>query len=76
MISVVTTTPATPSTISHQARRRHREPEAADGKPTPASTHQEMPMTAKPAQPTKAPRPCAVIIAYQKLSWTRASGTA
>ena len=33
-------------------------------------------MTAKPAQPTKAPRPWAVIIAYQKLSPTRASGTA
>ena len=30
-------------------------------------------MTAKPAQPTNAPRPWAVIIAYQKLSPTRAS---
>ncbi len=33
-------------------------------------------MTAKPAQPTNAPRPWAVIIAYQKLSPTRACGTA
>ena len=73
---VVTITPSTPSTISHQVRRAIARPKPRTGKPTPASIHQARPITAKPAQPTNAPRPWAVIIAYQKLSPTRACGTA
>ena len=73
---MVTTTPVTPSTISHQVSRAIPSPKPRTGKPTPARIQYASPITAKPAQPTKAPSPCAVIIAYQKLSWTRASGTA
>ncbi len=69
--SVVTSTPATPSTISHHESEAIARPKRRSGKPTSASTHQERPMTAKPAQPTKAPSPCAVMIAYHSLSPTR-----
>jgi hypothetical protein len=76
MTRVVTTTPATPSTISHHVALAIARPKPRTGKPTPTSTHQARPMTAKPAQPTNVPSPWAVIIAYQKLSPTRVSGTA
>ena len=73
---VVTITPSTPITISHHVRRPIARPKPRTGKPTPARIHHARPITAKPAQPTNAPRPCAVISAYQKLSPTRACGTA
>ena len=63
MISVVTTIPTTPITIVHQAVRASAKPSGRIGNPTSWSTQNEMPMTAKAAQATKAPRPCAVIIA-------------
>ena len=76
MKMVVTMTPSTPSTINHQVRRAIARPNPRTGKPTPARVHQARPMTANPAHPTNAPRPCAVISAYQKLSPTLAWGTA
>ena len=76
MKTVVRMTPRTPSTISHHVTRAIATPNPRTGKPTPARTHHDRPITAKPAQPTNAPRPCAVISAYQKLSPTRASGIA
>jgi hypothetical protein len=39
--------------------------------PHDSSTHQLKPMTANAAQPTKAARPCAVMIAYHQPGWMR-----
>jgi hypothetical protein len=63
MISVVITIPTTPMTIVHQAVRASARPSGRIWNPTSWSTQKEMPMTANAAQATKAPRPCAVMIA-------------
>ena len=56
------TMPTTPITIVHQATRAIRKPNGRIGKPTSWRTQNPTPITAKAAQATKAPRPCAVMI--------------
>ena len=60
------TTPATPTTISHQVASAIALPKPRSGKPTDASTQYETPISPKAAQPTNVPRPCAVISAYHQ----------
>ncbi len=57
------TMPTTPMTIVHQAMPARTKPGLRIWNPTSPSTQKPMPMTAKAAQATKAPKPWAVMIA-------------
>src|SRR5215208_3581383 len=61
--SVVITIPTTPTTIVQNAVRARKSPAGRIGNSTSASTQNDTPITANAAHATKAPSPCAVMIA-------------
>ena len=72
MPSVLTSTPATPTTMVQKVDMGHPLPEPPQRRrPRTRAPTTTRPMRAKPAQPRNAPRPWAVITAYQVLSSIR-----